>query len=53
MIKEQNNTNINSMKDRHVVIYGATDVGFILNETCCNLLPHPSPLLEKVGGVLR
>jgi hypothetical protein len=51
MIKEKNNTNLISMKDMHVVVYGAIDVAFILNVTCCNLLPHPSPLLEKVGRV--
>jgi hypothetical protein len=51
MIKEQNNVVFNSMQDGHVVVYGAIDVGFILNITCYNLLPHPSSLLKKVGGV--
>lgn len=50
MIKEQKYVAPNSMPNGHIVVNGEIDVGFILYFTCCNLLAHPSYLLEKEGG---
>jgi len=50
MIEEQKYVALNSMPNGHVVVNGDIDVGFILYFTCCNLLPHPSYLLDKEGG---